>query len=268
MEINYSKLYQDYYNCQIDENDIEYNLYFALSNEELNQTEIKPVKIEFLEASGSLNPKKVKNTAVDKNNFEPKEKALLGRKKKNSKIKGKHNKYSGDNIIKKIKSNLLANLAKLINIRIRKIYNNNIGEGITKKQLLKMNQGQVVNTKDNVLFLNKTLKEIFSHDISTKYLSYSISHNRDLIRELINDIDEEKRSKFKKLFNLTFLDCLKHFRGNVYIEELQGLESLDIFLEKFEDDEEYLHLFKYYILNLEEILKRKRNRKNQKIESK
>ena len=113
--------------------------------------------------------------------------------------------------------------------------------------------------------MNKTLKEIFSEDISTKYISYSISHNRDLIQELINERDEEKRIKFNKLFNLTFFDCLKHFRGSEYIEELQGLDSLDNILEKFEGDEEYLHSFKYYSFNFEEILKRKRNRNNKKI---
>jgi hypothetical protein len=262
--INSILLPDENYNYQgTDDIDKEYNSY--IYSEVLNQTEVKPVKIECMETSGSLNQKKMEVPILNENKQEPK-KILLGRKKKNSNIKGKHNKYSGDNIIKKIKSNLLNNLAKLINIRIKKIYNNNIGYGIFQKQLLKMNQRQVVNSKDNKLFIFKTLKEIFSDDISTKYVSYSISHNKDLIQELINERDEEKRIKFNKLFNLTFFDCLKHFRGNEYIEELQGLDSIDNILEKFKEDEDYLKSFKYYILNLEEILERKKNRnRNNKI---
>ena len=253
----------DNWKCADDIIDKEYNNSF-FNDGVLNQTEVKPAKIECMETSGSLNQRKMEFPILDENKYDAK-KCLLGRKKKNSNIKGKHNKYSGDNIIKKIKSNLLKNLAKFINMKICKIYNNNIGYGISQKQLLKMNQGQVVNSKDNKLFMNKTLKEIFSEDISTKYISYSISHNRDLIQELINERDEEKRIKFNKLFNLTFFDCLKHFRGSEHIEELQGLDSLDNILEKFEGDEEYLHSFKYYSFNFEEILKRKRNRNNKKI---
>ena len=266
MENCYSILLsEEYYNYQCDDIDKEYNSNF--NSEVLNQTEVKPLKIEFMETSGSLNQRKKEVPILDGNKYET-NKSLLGRKKKNSNIKGKHNKYSGDNIIKKIKSNLLKNLAKLINIRIRKIYNNNIGFGIYQKQLLIMNHRQVVNSKDNKLFMDKTLKEIFSDDISTKYISFSMSHNRDLVQELINEKDEEKRNKFNKLFNLTFFDCLRHFRGSEYFEELQGLDSLDKILEKFEDDQDYLHSFKYYCFNLEEILKRKRNRNNKKFSKK
>ena len=265
MENSYSILLsEEYYNYKdADDIDKEYNSYF--NNEVLNQTEVKPVKIECMETSGSLNKRKMKLPISDENKYEQK-KTLLGRKKKNSNIKGNHNKFSGDNIIKKIKSNLLISIANFINIKIRQIYNNNIGYGIFRKQLLKMNQRQVVNSKDNKLFIFKTLKEIFSDDISTKYVSYSISHNKDLIQELINERDEEKRIKFNKLFNLTFFDCLKHFRGNEYIEELQGLDSIDNILEKYKEDEDYLESFKYYILNFEEILERKKNRNNKKIE--
>ena len=213
--INSILLPDENYNYQgTDDIDKEYNSY--IYSEVLNQTEVKPVKIECMETFEILNQRKMKLPFSDENKYKQKT-ILLGRKKKNSNIKGNHNKFSGDNIIKKIKSNLLIRLAKFINIKIRKIYNNNIGYGIFQKQLLKMNQRQIVNSKDNKLFIFKTLKEIFSDDISTKYVSYSITHNKDLIQELINERDEEKRIKFNKLFNLTFFDCLKHFRGNSLI---------------------------------------------------
>ena len=42
----------------------------------------------------------------------------MGRKRKNSEVKGKHNKYSNDNIFRKIKSNLLHILYKFINEKL------------------------------------------------------------------------------------------------------------------------------------------------------
>ena len=151
-------------------------------------------------------------------------------------------------------------LNKFINDVINKIYKGNIGHGIFQKQLLKINQNQVIVSKNNKQFLNKTLKDIFSDNISTKYSTYSSSHNRDLIKDLLNETDEEKRIKLNKLFNLTFIDCLRHFRGSEIIEELHGLDSLESVLKKFEDDKGYLKLFKHYCLNLEEVIYNKQSR--------
>ena len=39
--------------------------------------------------------------------------------------------------------------------------------------------------------------------------------------------DEKKRIYFNNLFNLTFLQCLKHFIGRQNICELEGLSGLD-----------------------------------------
>ena len=71
---------------------------------------------------------------------ETNKKYFLRRKKKDSNETGKHNKYSEDNIIKKIKGSLLIVLYKFINVMINKIYNANNGHGIFQKQLLKINQ--------------------------------------------------------------------------------------------------------------------------------
>ena len=143
---------------------------------------------------------------------------------------------------------------------INKIYQGNIGHGIFQKQLLKINQNQVVISKNNKQFLNKTLKDIFSDKISTKYSTFSVSHNRELINNLLNEADEEKRIKLNKLFNLTFIDCLKHFRGSEVIEELHGLDYLESVLKKFGDDKEYLDTFKLYCFKFEEVIQNKKNR--------
>ena len=105
----------------------------------------------------------------------------LGRKRNNSKEKGKHNKYSGDNIIRRIKSTLITNLSLFINSVIIREYNGNIGQGIYRKEFLKMVQNQIINGKKDKEFLNKKLEDIFSEDISNKYTLLSYKHNKNLV---------------------------------------------------------------------------------------
>ena len=196
---------------------------------------------------------------VEKTENLPK-KIALGRKRKNSNEKGIHNKYSEDNILRKIKSNLLNILYHFINMFIYEIYEGNIGKGIFKKQLLKMNQRQILDSKNNKDFLNKKLKYIFSENISEKYTYFPLEFNKNLIQELLNEYDEEKRKNLENLFDLTFLDCLLHFRGDKKIDILQGLESLEDLCQKFEEDKEYLESFRYSVFQFENIILRKKNR--------
>ena len=128
-----------------------------------------------------------------------------------------------------------------------------------------MNQSQILNSTGNKIFLYKNLETIFSEDISNKFSNYSYDHNKNVIKGLLREEDEEKRVKFERLFSLTFLDCLMHFRGSKYIPELELLGTLDdITAEKFGDDQEYFDLFKYYIYNYEQIIMNKKNRKHRK----
>ena len=39
---------------------------------------------------------------------------------------------------------------------------------------------------------------------------------------------------FKKLFSITFIDCLKHFIGSQKIEELEGLKEFERRIRRFE----------------------------------
>ena len=226
----------------------------------------KEIKIECIKTEQSSNQRKeevildVKKGKKKENGKEENKKSLLGRKKKGSNETGNHNKYSEDNVIKKIKAHLLTILYKFINDVIKKVYNGNIGHGIFQKQLLKINQNQVIVSKNNKQFLNKTLKDIFSEDISTKYSTHSLSHNKELIKNLLNETDEEKRIKLNKLFNLTFIECLRHFRGSEFIEELRGLDSLESVLKKFENDKVYLDEFNGYCFKFEEVIQKKKNR--------
>ena len=194
-----------------------------------------------------------------------KENQKIGRKAKISRKTGLHNKFSDDNIIKKIILIILKIMLEFCNNKIRNIYGNIIGFGKYKKQLLKIdikkkNQQKL---KFNKNFINKTLKDIFSENISNKYLNYDKNHNKNLIKDLLNEKDEMKRIVFENLFNFTFLDCLKHFRGIETYPELIGMTLFEEVCKRFENEddyEDYKIFLEYYTKYFEDIINIKKNR--------
>ena len=196
-------------------------------------------------------------------------KNLLGRKKNNpEKIKkmGKHNKFDDDNLIQEIKQTLMGKVFDCINTTLENIYKN------TNKKLLKINQKQIKNStvKNNIQFLSISLKDYFSDNISTKYKNYHLDYNKKLIESLLNEENEEIKNFFEKLFNLTPLDCLKHFRYEENIKELEGLERLHDSYKKFKeknDSEMYIKKYEFYVQNFENIIHMKKGRKPKKSKS-
>ena len=175
-----------------------------------------------------------------------------------------HTRFSDDNLRRKVKHIVLQNTMNFINEKIREIYGN-IGSGIFIKKLLIINQRQKTNATIlfNKEFLNKTLGEIFSEDISSRYTNNRKDHNKILIEKLMEDKDEAKKNYFQKLFNITFVDCLEHFRGDKEIEELKGLISFkDLELEDIKKDKEYQETLNHYVYNYGIITSRKKERKS------
>ena len=176
---------------------------------------------------------------------------------------GNHNKFSDDNIRIKSKHFVLKSVLDFINKKIEEKYNGNIGKGIFIKKLLIINQKQQSNAsiQFNKDFLDKNLEDIFSVNISTRYTTYPPYHNKILIKDLLKDKDEDKTEYFKKLFSLTFSDCIKHFRGSQIIEELEGMKGFDDIKSEIGNDEYYLKQVEYYIMNYEDIIRNKKERK-------
>ena len=156
------------------------------------------------------------------------EEKLSNKESKNNNGRNKHTKYSDDNLRRKCKCILFNQLLKFINKKLKETYKN-LGHGKKMKKLMILKEEQTSNSKldFNQKLMNKTLGDIFSCDISSRITHSYPENNKRLIEELINEKDIEKRKYFKKLFNLTFIDCLKHFiseKGENRIEELDGLE--------------------------------------------
>ena len=198
-------------------------------------------------------------------------KKKVGRKKKLDYEDNQDNhKIVNDNMIRKCKYLVINNCIEFLNFQIRNIYHNDIGEGILMKKILDINQQQKSDNKleTTKLFLNKRLIDIFSVDISPKYTSFLPAHNRLLITKLLNEEDIEKRKKFKKIFNLTFADCIQLFLGNN--SKFNGLEGFPVFDEikgDLNENDKFLEKLKNYLINFEDIIRNKKPRKRNKKES-
>ena len=287
-------------NKNIDKIDINYDIYNSIGIEQLSQKNLdfkiesnnKPIaptkastrfdksfdnKIDDYESmknsSNNYYQDSIKEENDEPNFHELKSNLIIKKKKVGRKRKldyEDNHKIANDNMIRKCKHLVINNCIEFLNFQIKKIYHNNIGEGILIMKILDINQVQKSDNKleTTKLFLNKKLSEIFSVDISSKYTSFLPAHNKILISSLLNEEDIEKREKFQKIFNLTFADCIQLFLGNnnKYIE-FEGFPVLDEIKDELNEDNEYLDKIKNFLLNFEDIIKHKKPRKRNKKES-
>ena len=175
-----------------------------------------------------------------------------------------HDKFTDDNMKKKCKNIVLKCILEFINNKIKKLYNNDIGHGNYEKNLKTLGEKSTMTTTADSYseFIKKKLKDIFSEKISTKYSNFSPEHNKMIIKSLIEEKDDSKKSYFGELFNLTFEDCLKNFRGDTGLDVLKGFKNLDFVKKELvkkseENGEEYSEYFAYYIKNYEKLIDKK-----------
>ena len=228
------------------------------------------------------------NLNFTKNEFNQNSKTK-GRKRKDDTIKGAHNKFSEDNMMRKIKSFFLNSCFELINKSIKN----------KQMQLLKLNSeiGENLKKDYNLKLLDTTLKYLFFNSkISLKYRK-KIKTYYNLNKKIIKKIFEENKEKEAiQLLNLTYRELFQIFRKKfedidldlktkIYdIEILKGNDFKDIlnFIEEIKEKEinkneekqnidVYLENIKNLCINYENwfLGKKGRNRKkdtNQKEE--
>lgn len=209
-----------------------------------------------------------KLTNEGKDSFEKKKedisKSFLSNKTKSINENSFNNKYKDDNIRRKCKHLVLNSISDFINNKIIELYNNKIGKGIFKKQLQALNKKQKSesNIKFNQEFLNRTIKDIFSDDISGRISNYPKDFNKQLIECLLNEDDFCKKDYFNDLFNLTFIQCLEHYIGANFYYELKGMRMFKDEINNYiDDDENYVRNLEYYLRNYECIINNKKARK-------
>jgi len=117
------------------------------------------------------------------------------RQRNEKKEKNPQSKYSYNNLKRETKHLVIENVMDFINKKINEVYQGNIGDGLFKKQLMKLNQEQKKNSNAefNQLFMNKTLKEILSQNITKRIKHHNLKLNHFLIIIIfiyINYIDQ------------------------------------------------------------------------------
>ena len=246
------------------EREMDINIFNNNSLENTNETNEKGNTIELSE--------KMNNDSEKGPN--KREKKIMGRKKNRGKLdengniieSGKHNEFANDNTIKKIKVFIRNGLQAFSNKKI--VQKEGLRQGILNNILMKMNQKRIAksNAENNKKFLSITVGELLSDDIK-KGINLPKDHNKNIVQYLT-----KKYKDFEIFFSLTFLDCLKYFRGET-IEKQEYLEGMKKY-SQIKDDiiykkgQEYAdHLFKF-LKSYEDIINntKSRQRKNKKIE--
>ena len=170
-----------------------------------------------------------------------------------------------DKIMRRIKTGVLNAIIRFINQKIEIDYNYDIGKGACIKQLLSINKKEYSHTKveENKKFLFKNLEEILATNISEKYTNYIPTHNIELVQNLIN-----KGEDYKKIIELTFLDCVEYIRETKNIDVLDGLDKIDDILKLEKDiDENDKENFRYCIMNYKDIIEGKKGRNSKKTKN-
>ena len=217
-------------------------------------------------------PKKIKDLEEIK---ELKEFKLLGQKRESE----NHTKFAFDNLVRKIKSKLVSAILIILNKSLQKEEKTEIKTTLkeTQKQkkgdiksecFLKPEQSIMLDTKVkyNLDLLKMTLREIFSKNVSEKVKNYSKEHQLDYNKNFIEKIkDDERKEKTNAILDMTFLQCMEHYRGSKRYDVLSGLEiEYEKDIEQMSDDVEYMENFIEHLKYFEVLYANKKSRNSKK----
>ena len=200
----------------------KYKIFITTSNneksdEEKINSEINSEKNEYPKKVIFRMDKKFRNYKEEKIKKNP------GRKKKNSGEIGIHNKFSKDNMMRKLKNKVMESARRLINKMIK------IESGEEYKYLGEMRkiQGvfcQELNIKFNFWFYVQKLKTIFQFKMSTKYSKGDFDSNAQLISKIYS---EKYKNKFPRTIKL--LDMMFHqYLHEIFLGEKNWTNEFEI----------------------------------------
>ena len=223
----------------INETDIKYEydkenknkkIIFRLSKGEKNKNKLRPQK--------DFNTIKIKKQP--------------GRKKKNSGEVGTHNKFSKDNMMRKLKNKVMESARKLINTMIKKEAGNELK---FFKEIRKIEgiYSQELNIKFNFWFYFQELKNIFQFNMSQKYSKGDLDSNIRLIQKIYSIEKRQKFIKTRKLLDMKFHEYYHNiFLGEnpnwlLYYEIKDNKYQLDYFFNKNISDKDKEHDTEFYV---------------------
>ena len=200
-------------------------------------------EIRYNENQNKSNKKFVKRKTfkVYKNIIFNIEKVLkLGRIKKGSNKKGKHDKFQKDNIIRRFKVFLMKNIFNYVN---KSFNHDNKNTTIIGLKTISSMQTKSISKRDNILWLNSKIKDIFNQNLTSKIITFDINYNKNLIKRIY---EEQKEEKVINILDKTVKELWKIYINDDLNNNFIGFETIkhDIAkLRKMGESEEYIELF-------------------------
>ena len=233
----------------IDKFDVNY-----ITKKDLENVSVFKSKVKQIRNKKSENNKEEKNLGNKKK--------LLGRKRKDGIEKGKHNKYSPDNIIKKIKTIFFKYIIIYINL-IKEKHAQKYKENFEFKKLSYENYINNLKKDKEILLLNKPLKDFVSLEISSKH-GLNFDFNRQKMEKILEE--EKDNQKLKFLLNMTFDEWIDIFTFKKKVDDDLEFNGLQDVLEDLYDkvDDEYFSRFIFYLFNYKNWLYNKKARNPKK----
>ena len=192
--------------------------------------------------------------------FNIKKELKLGRPKKYSFKRGKHDKYQKDNVIRRFKAQFVQNLNNYINISFRCNSNHN-KKPINVLQKICACDTKSISKNDNLKWFNSKIRDIFSQKISSKFVCYESNYNNQLIKTLYEK-NEEKRvlEILERTVKEMWIVYIRDDKNNYF----PGFNTIKYDVLKFRqlnEPDEYIQLYIYICSNFENIFNKIKPRK-------
>jgi hypothetical protein len=256
-EFSYNPFLNNSDNADINNNNLltEYNFNLQ-NNSDAPHTEIGNVQVNNIQ---QILPEPESQVKEEKKTFEKKR----GRKNKDDESERNHDKNKLDNMSVKSKTYFKKYLLTFINSKIKPkdfsfVINDKLYSGDEVK-LLNITDENIRNTNVdyNIELFNTKIGNILSDKISGRYKKYPENYNQEIINNIYGS---KKGDDLKKIFDKTFLECLKYYRmdEDIYGKDvyacLSGLEKgfqelPNKLLEDNKNDQQYVE-------NLIELIKK------------
>jgi len=246
-------------NCNLDIPTI----YDELSNEEMTQEMTNLIEYDNIKLN-------LTNNSLF-NTFFTLEKKQKGRKRESNSKRKIHSKVDSDNMRNRLKISLFNFIIDFFNSLLKKLFSKTIGF-----KLINYKDKNIKSSKKLGNQLKMTMSEILSLDIQNNYKSLKKDHNRQILRNILNEINKlDNSTEYKQLFNMTLLNFYKKIylsKNRIELEKKYGLpkdiELFYDFFDKLNEDVDYKKKFELIALNLPKFAKLEYNFKHTKFKRK
>ena len=182
-----------------------------------------------------------------------------------------HDKFSQDNIIRKIKVKFLKSLMNFIN---KEYYTYLISQKKEVRELIFPIDSKVsknIKKKDNLIWFNQKIKDVYSNNISKKYKIYKKNENMKRILKFYEE-ESNKQLKLTKILEMRIEDIYNIYISDEEVDGFEGFDNLKSDMEKIEynmiktgekekEIKDYLEQYKKIAKSLKIIMENKRIRK-------